>query len=82
MAVVTIDKRGRITLPKRYAPRGGRAVIIPAGKYLIVIPIPDKPEKFAEGWLPSNLEAGETKRRAEEAARRDAVARAKRRRQL
>ena len=79
MSVVTIDKRGRITLPKGYAPRGGRAVVIPAGRYLVVIPLPEKPERFAEGWLPSRGGGRGDKARVEEAARRDAVARARRR---
>ncbi len=79
MAVVSIDKRGRITLPKNSAPRGGRAVVIPAGRYIVVIPLPEHPERFAEGWLPSRRDTRGDKARVEEAARRDAVSRARRR---
>lgn len=82
MSVVKIDERGRMTLPKALGLRETRAVIIPAGSFFVVVPIPEKPLETAEGWLPSDLERKQLKELAEKAAREDALKRAKRRKQL
>jgi bifunctional DNA-binding transcriptional regulator/antitoxin component of YhaV-PrlF toxin-antitoxin module len=82
MGVVFIDKRGRITLPKEIRMRGDRAVVIPAGSFAVVIPILREPDKGGGGWLKSGTERRELGLLAEKRARTDAVARAKRRRQL
>jgi len=82
MSVVSIDERGRITLPKGIREMGDRAVVISAGSFAIVIPIPREPEKVVEGWLKSRRGRKELGLLAEKKARADAVARARRRKQL
>jgi len=82
VAVVRVDERGRITLPRGLGVRGGRAVIIPAGSFFVVIPLPERPVEVSGGWLPSEKGRDELKAMAEELARRDAVKRARRRGQL
>lgn len=82
MPIVTVDDRGRITLPKETGIRRGKAVIISAGSFYNIIPIPDDPEKYAEGWLDSDKSSGELKKLGEEKAGEDAKKRADRREQL
>jgi len=82
MSVVKIDERGRMTLPKALGLRETRVVIIPAGSFFVLVPIPEKPLEAAEGWLPSDMERKKLKELAEKAAREDALKRAKRRKQL
>jgi len=62
--------------------RETKAVIIPAGSFLVVVPIPKEPLKVAGGWLPSNLERRQLEELAEDAAKEDALKRAKRRKQI
>lgn len=82
MPVVSIDERGRMTFPKKTGVRGERAVLISVGSYYTVIPIPEEPEKYAEGWLGTEKSRKELKKLAEEAAKKDAEKRAQRRDQL
>ncbi|MFQ5711761.1 MAG: hypothetical protein ACE5GD_08280 [Candidatus Geothermarchaeales archaeon] len=82
MAVVDIDERGRMTIPKQIGVRKAKAVVIPAGSFLVVIPITADPYRFAGGWLSTPHETKRLKGVAEEKAAEDAVARAKRRKQL
>ena len=82
MSIVRVDKRGRLVLPKKMGIRNTKAVLIPAGSYIIVIPLPLKPLKEAEGWLKTKKSRKHLKKTAELSARKDAVERAKRRRQL
>ena len=82
MSVVSIDERGRITLPKGIREMGDRAVVISAGSFAVVIPIPRESERIAGGWLKSKKGRKELGLLAERKARADAVARARRRRQL
>jgi len=82
VAVVRVDDRGRMVIPKEFGVRATRAVVIPAGSFLVVIPLPGAPHEKAGGWLTSARSRVELKRAAEEAARRDAVERARRRGQL
>ncbi|MDJ0269494.1 MAG: VapB-type antitoxin [Aigarchaeota archaeon] len=82
MSVVSIDERGRITLPRDIREMGDRAVVISAGSFAVVIPIPKKPEKIAGGWLKSRRGRKELGLLAEEKARGDAVARTRMRKQL
>jgi len=79
MAVVPIDERGRLTIPKELGIRNTRAVIILAGSFIVAIPLPENPAKKAEGWLKTGKTREELKRLSEEHAREDAVSRAKRR---
>jgi bifunctional DNA-binding transcriptional regulator/antitoxin component of YhaV-PrlF toxin-antitoxin module len=81
MSVVKIDERGRVTLPKLMRD-SERAVVIPAGSFAVVIPVPRAPEVHAANWLSSKRSGKELKHTAEKRARDDAVKRAKRHRQL
>lgn len=82
MTLVFIDERGRITLPKEIRQKGGRAIVIPAGSFAVVIPVSEPVEKGAYRWLKSKKERRELKTIAEERAREDAAGRAGRRRQI
>jgi bifunctional DNA-binding transcriptional regulator/antitoxin component of YhaV-PrlF toxin-antitoxin module len=82
MAVVEIDERGRMTVPKKLGLRKSRVVIIPAGSFFVTIPLPNFPHKEAEKWLDTSKEYKELKSLAEKSASEDAVNRAKRRHQL
>lgn len=82
MAVVSVDERGRMSIPKEIGVRGARAIVIPAGSFFVVIPLPKQPSEFAKAWLPTEKKRSELKAAAERNARRDAVARARRRKQL
>jgi bifunctional DNA-binding transcriptional regulator/antitoxin component of YhaV-PrlF toxin-antitoxin module len=82
MSVVTVDERGRLTIPKELGVRGTKAIIIPAGSFFVTIPLPTKPHEKAGSWLPSNVERKELKAMAEKSAFENAVKRAKRRKQI
>jgi len=82
VAVVTVDERGRMTIPKEMGLKRGKAVVIPAGSFFVVIPVPADPHKFAGSWLSTERTVKELKVIAEKRAAEDAVGRAKRRRQL
>jgi hypothetical protein len=82
LSIVEIDERGRMTVPKKLAPRKSRAIVIPAGSFFVTIPLPQAPQKEAEKWLPTNKDHKELKVFAEKTATQDAVNRAKRRSQL
>jgi len=78
VSVVTVDERGRLTIPKELGVRGTKAIIIPAGSFFVTIPLPTKPHEKACSWLPSNVERKELKAVAEKSAFENAVKRAKR----
>ncbi len=82
MSVVKVDERGRLTLPKWTGVRSTRAIVIPAGSFIVVIPLPPKPSVKASGWLKTTKSRRELKKLAEKLAREDAVKRAKHRGQL
>ena len=82
MSVVTVDERGRLTIPKELGVRGTKAIIIPAGSFFVTIPLPTKPHEKAGSWLPSNVERKELKVIAEKSSYENAVNRAKRRKQI
>jgi bifunctional DNA-binding transcriptional regulator/antitoxin component of YhaV-PrlF toxin-antitoxin module len=82
VSVVEIDERGRMTIPKKIGVKKSRAIVIPAGSFFITIPLSKAPEKEAQNWLSTEKERTELKIEAEKLARKDAVNRAKRRRQL
>jgi bifunctional DNA-binding transcriptional regulator/antitoxin component of YhaV-PrlF toxin-antitoxin module len=82
MSVVEIDERGRMTIPKKMGLKKSRALVIPAGSYFLTIPLPKSPQKEAEKWLDTKKDREELKIQAEKLAQEDAVARAKRRKQL
>lgn len=82
MSILHIDERGRITLPREVRGKGGRVVVIPAGSFAVLIPIPEPSEEISFNWMPSKKERYELRLLAESLARKDAIARTKRRRQL
>ena len=82
MAIAVVDEKGRLTLPKKLNIRDTRIIIIPAGSFLILIPIPPKPSEHATNWLKTNKSRRELKELAEKTALKDAVERTKRRNQL
>jgi len=82
MSVVEVDERGRMTVPKEIGLRKGKAAVIPAGSFFVVIPIVGDPYKVAGSWLQTERDSRVLKKLAEEKAAEDAVGRAKRRRQL
>ncbi|MEM2208990.1 MAG: VapB-type antitoxin [Nitrososphaerota archaeon] len=82
MAIVKIDERRRITIPKEIGVKGEKAVIIPAGTFFITIPLPIKPHEYASSWLSSKHERKELKELAEKLASEDAIKRARRRKQI
>lgn len=82
MSVVEIDERGRMTIPKKMGIKKARAIVVPAGSFFITIPLPQNPQKEAQGWLDTGKEKKELKAEAEKLAQEDAVNRAKRRHQL
>jgi len=51
MSIVVVDESGQLTLPKEMGVRKTRAVVIPAGSFIIIIPLPLKPGEYANGWL-------------------------------
>ena len=71
MSVVKIDNRGRLTL-SRELKGADKAVVINAGTFIVVIPLPKHPEIHALGWLASKTSS---LKKAEEKAREDAVSR-------
>ncbi|MEM2513570.1 MAG: VapB-type antitoxin [Candidatus Bathyarchaeia archaeon] len=82
MAIVKVDERGRITIPKEFGIRKTKTIIMPAGSFFVIIPLPKIPCEEAEGWLVTEKGRKELKILAERMASEDAVKRAKRRRQL
>ena len=82
MSVVDIDERGRMTVPKDMGLRGGRAVVLSAGTFFIVVPLKGDPYDFGKDWLKTDKETLELKRSSESQASEDAVMRAKRKGQI
>ena len=82
MTIVTVDQRGRITIPKEIGVRKARALVIPAGSLFVTIPLPKAPYKEAKEWLTTKKEEKKLKTLAEKATKEDAVKRAKRRKQF
>ena len=77
-----MDDRGRITLPKESMIRNTKAVVIPAGSFVVVLPLPKEPLTEAGSWLPSKHSRTDLKKLAERLAKRESVKRAKRRKQI
>ncbi len=80
LGVLKVDSRGRLTLPKEF--RAERVIAIPAGSFLVLIPVPAKPREAAKSWLKTRRSAKKLRELAEKEARREAVKRARRRSQL
>ena len=76
--MVNVDERGRLTLPKETGVRKTRAVVIPAGSFIVIVPLPSKPSEYAKDRLKTEKERKELKKEAERLAREDAVKRVRR----
>ncbi|MBS7656021.1 VapB-type antitoxin [Candidatus Bathyarchaeota archaeon] len=79
MAIVKIDERGRMSIPKKMGIKSTKAIIIPAGSFFVTIPLPIIPHQYASSWLTSKRERVELKALAEKSALEDAVKREGRR---
>jgi hypothetical protein len=55
--------------------------LIPAGPFLIIIPLPTQPLESSASWLRTKLSNKELKALADKQARKDAIKRARRRKQ-
>ena len=82
MAVVPVDNRRRITLPRETKIMGTKAIVIPAGSFVVVVPLPKEPLKEAGSWLRSKRSRAELKKLAESLARKESIKRAKRHKQI
>ena len=82
MTIVTVDDRGRMTIPREIGIRKTRAIVIPAGSFFATIPLPKAPYNQAKVWLTTKQEKKKLRTLIEKAAKEDAVKRAKRRKQL
>lgn len=82
MVIVTVDDRGRLTIPKEIGLRGSRVVIIPAGSFFVTIPLPGTPLETAGDWLDTEMDTKAMKTVGEKEASKDAVERAERRKQV
>ena len=82
MALVVLDDPGRLTIPRKLDTRGTRAMLIPAGPFLIIVPIPSRPLEASASWLDTKLSRKELKALAEKTARKDALKRTKRKKQF
>jgi bifunctional DNA-binding transcriptional regulator/antitoxin component of YhaV-PrlF toxin-antitoxin module len=79
MAIVKVDARGRMTIPKEIGVKNVKAVIIPAAGFFVTVPLPGKPHEYAGSWLSSKRGKRELKALSEKSAYADAVERARRR---
>ena len=79
MSVVSVDDRGRLTIPKELGIRGQRAVIIPAGSFFITIPLPEDPLKASNNWIKTDKTTEVLGEPDERLAQEDALIRTKRR---
>jgi hypothetical protein len=77
-----VDDRGRIKLSKEIAKPGSSVVIIDARTYFLGIPIEPDRVGTSGSWMKTKHNAEELKSIAEDEARRDALGRATRRKQL
>ena len=79
LSVVSVDDRGRLTIPKELGIRGQRAVIIPAGSFFITIPLPEDSLTASKNWIKTDKTTEELGESAERLAQEDAVTRTQRR---
>ncbi|MCS7097824.1 MAG: hypothetical protein NZ922_02470 [Candidatus Methanomethyliaceae archaeon] len=82
MAIVKVDERGRMTIPKEFGIKETKVIVIPAGSFFVTIPLPKVPHEEAKGWLTTEKSEKELKAIAEKMAGEDAIKRARRRKQL
>jgi AbrB family looped-hinge helix DNA binding protein len=75
-SIVEVDKKGRITLPKKVRESlgiGKKVLIINAGDHLKIIPLPSDPFAALEGTLSINKPFKELRKQAELVAEKEAT---------
>jgi AbrB family looped-hinge helix DNA binding protein len=68
MSIVKVDRRGRITLPKKLRKTlgiGEKVLIVNMGGHLQIIPLPSDPFEALEGTLSINKSFKELRKQAE-----------------
>ena len=80
--VSKVDDRGRIKLSKGIAKPGSTVVIIDARTYFLGIPIEQDRLNTSGSWMKTKNDVKKLKSIAEDEARRDAISRATRRKQI
>jgi AbrB family looped-hinge helix DNA binding protein len=76
MSILKLDKRGRLTLPKKLRESlgiEGKVLLINAGDHLKLIPLPSDPFKTLEGTLTIRKPFKELRKQAELRAEKEAL---------
>ncbi|MEM0009992.1 MULTISPECIES: division/cell wall cluster transcriptional repressor MraZ [Thermofilum] len=76
MSIVKVDRRGRITLPKKLRESlgiGEKVLIMNMGDHLQIIPLPSDPFEALEDTLSINKTFKELRKQAELVAEKDAT---------
>lgn len=80
MRIVSVDERGRLTIPKELGIRGQKAIVIPVGSFFITIPLPDE-SITSKDWIKTSKTTEELSESAERLAKEDAISRFSRRKE-
>lgn len=75
MRIVEVDSKGRIVIPKKFREELGierKVLVINAGSYLKIIPLPSDPFKVLDGAFTSKKTFKELRRQAEKLAMEEA----------
>ena len=76
MSIVKVDRRGRITLPKKLRESlgiGEKVLIVNMGDHLRIIPLPSDPFEALKGTLSINKSFKEMRKQAELVAEKEAT---------
>jgi AbrB family looped-hinge helix DNA binding protein len=76
MSIVKVDRRGRITLPKKLRESlgiGEKVLVVNLGNHLRIIPLPPDPFEALEGTLSINKSFKELRKQAELVAEKEAT---------
>jgi AbrB family looped-hinge helix DNA binding protein len=76
MSIVKVDRRGRITLPKKLRESLGireKVLVVNLGDHLRIIPLPSDPFEALEGTLSINKSFKEMRKQAELVAEKEAT---------
>jgi AbrB family looped-hinge helix DNA binding protein len=76
MSIVKVDRRGRITLPKKLGESLGieeKVLIVNMGDHLQIIPLPSDPFEALEGTLSINKSFKELRKQAKLVAEKEAT---------
>ncbi len=63
--VVRVDDRERVKLPKGLVRPGESVIVIPAGRRIVLIPVPPRPREASSSWLKTRFGRGELRRLAQ-----------------